>query len=458
MLKIDWNLIKKYDKPGPRYTSYPPAPHFHDAFTHKDFIEEIKRTNLDENAPDLSFYFHIPFCDTLCYFCGCNMITTRKRDRISRYIGYLKKEIDIVKNLIAPFRKGVQLHWGGGTPTHLTPYEIANLAAYIHRSFDFKENSEKGCEIDPRELTKEHLSALKSGGFNRISMGVQDFNKTVQKAVNRIQSEKLTRKVVKWVRGLDFKSINLDLMYGLPFQTAKTFEATIDTIIDISPDRIALFNFAYVPWMKKHQQLINQKDLPASEEKLDILKMVVGKLSSAGYVFIGMDHFAKPDDELSIAIKEKKLYRNFQGYSTHAGTDIYAMGITGISQFGRIYAQNQKEEKPYYQALDKGILPILKGFNLSDDDILRRDVIIRLMCNFELDFKLIEEKYNINFYEYFRWGLNNLDEMIDDDLLSIDNDILKITQMGRLLVRNIAMNFDGYIEKEADKGRYSRTV
>ncbi|HBN26496.1 MAG TPA: coproporphyrinogen III oxidase, partial [Desulfobacteraceae bacterium] len=226
----------------------------------------------------------------------------------------------------------------------------------------------------------------------------------------------------------------------------------------ISPDRIALFNFAYVPWMKKHQQLINQKDLPASEEKLDILKMVVGKLSSAGYVFIGMDHFAKPDDELSIAIKEKKLYRNFQGYSTHAGTDIYAMGITGISQFGRIYAQNQKEEKPYYQALDRGILPILKGFNLRDDDILRRDVIIRLMCNFELNFKSIEEKYNIDFHEYFRWGLNNLDVMIDDDLLSIDNDILKITQMGRLLVRNIAMNFDGYIEKEADKGRYSRTV
>lgn len=458
MFDIDIELIKKYDKPGPRYTSYPTAPHFNESFTHENYLDEIIKTNRGRDLPDLSLYFHLPFCDTLCYFCACNMIVTRNRDRIKKYIDYLKREIELITDHISHDRKAVQLHWGGGTPTHLNPDEIADLSSYIYDRFDVNADAETGCEIDPRELTKTHLAALKDGGFNRISMGVQDFNPDVQKAVNRIQPEVLTRQVVDWVRELGFHSINLDLMYGLPFQSVKTFEKTVDTIIDIDPDRIALFNFAYVPWMKKHQKAIRPEDLPVAEEKLNILKMSTEKLTHAGYVFIGMDHFAKPDDELALALEGKKLYRNFQGYSTHAGADLYAMGITSISQFGRIYAQNIKNEKKYHAVLDQGILPTTKGYYLNDDDLLRRHVIVKLMCDFELDFTSIENEFDIDFETYFSRGLDNLDEMIADNLLSIENKILKITKMGRFLIRNIAMNFDGYIERKEDHARYSRTV
>ena len=458
MQTIDLDLIKKYDNPGPRYTSYPTAPHFSEAFTQRDFLEEMAATNRGGDSPDLSLYFHLPFCDTLCYFCGCNMILTRNRDRISRYINYLKKEIDLISARIAPGRKAVQLHWGGGTPTHLSPGEIADLSAYIQARFDFGEQVEASCEIDPRELTREHLAALKAGGFNRISMGVQDFNPKVQKAVNRIQPEGVTRTVVSWVRELGFHGFNLDLMYGLPFQSAETVEKTLEAVIDIFPDRIALFNFAYVPWMKKHMRAIRPDDLPPPEMKLEILKMSTERLIRAGYVFIGMDHFARPDDELAVALKEKRLYRNFQGYSTHAGTDLYAMGITGISQFGRIYAQNIKEEKPYFDALDRGMPPVVKGCRLTDDDVLRRWVIIRLMCDFELDFRAVEAEFDIDFESYFRWGLGNLQEMMTDRLLTIQDRKLVVTEPGRLLIRNIAMNFDGYIERKEDTARYSRTV
>jgi oxygen-independent coproporphyrinogen-3 oxidase len=302
------------------------------------------------------------------------------------------------------------------------------------------------------------LEALKSGGFGRISMGVQDFDEKVQKAVNRVQPETLTRTVVEWVRDIGFSGFNLDLMYGLPFQSPETFEKTLGAVIDISPDRIALFNFAYVPWMKKHMRAIRPETLPPAERKLDILKMATEMLTRAGYVFIGMDHFAKPDDELAVALREKRLYRNFQGYSTHAGTDLYAMGITGISQFGRIYAQNARAEKPYFEALENGLPPIIKGCTLTDDDLLRRWVITRLMCDFELDFNAVEAEFDIDFESYFRWGLGNLREMISDDLLSIENQKLTVTEPGRLLIRNIAMNFDGYIERKEDTGKYSRTV
>ena len=458
MLSIDIDLIKKYDKPGPRYTSYPTAPQFSDAFTQEDFLNEIIKTNQGGSLADLSLYFHLPFCDTLCYFCGCNMIVTHNRDRIQRYLKYLKKEIDHIRSLIPEDRKTIQQHWGGGTPTHLSPDEISDLIAYIRQRFEIAPGAEVSCEIDPRELTKDHLASLRSGGFNRISMGVQDVNVKVQKAVNRIQPEALTRRVVDWVRELGFESLNVDLIYGLPFQTANNFEKTVDTIIDIYPDRIALFNFAYVPWMKKHQKLIRLEDLPTPEEKLRILKMSVEKLTGAGYVFIGMDHFAKPDDELAVALKEKKLYRNFQGYSTNAGADLYAMGITSISQFGNIYAQNEKKEKEYFAALDKGILPTVKGCRLNPDDVLRRKVITRLMCDFELDFKAIEDEFSIDFESYFRWGLGNLKVMGDDQLIRIEDRKLHVTDMGRFLIRNIAMNFDGYLERKEDQARYSRTV
>ena len=458
MFNIDINKIKKYDRPGPRYTSYPTAPQFNDSFRQEQFLDEIIKTNYGENLPDLSLYFHLPYCDTLCYFCGCNMIITRNRDRVNEYTKYLKKEIDMVRTYILPERKVAQLHWGGGTPTHLNPDEIGDLISFINQSFQFTPDAEEGCEIDPRGLTREHLEALRHGGFNRISMGVQDFNEKVQKATNRIQPEDITRHTIQWVKELGFHSINLDLIYGLPFQTVTSFEQTVEKIIDISPDRIAVFNYAHVPWMKKHQALIHPEDLPVPEEKLQILKMTIEKLISAGYIFIGMDHFAKPEDELAIALREKKLYRNFQGYSTHAGTDLYAMGITAISQIRDTYSQNYKTEKEYYNEIDKEKFPIAKGYKLNADDIIRRRVIMKLMCDFELDIKKIEKEFEIDFKEYFERGLNNLKEMIEDELVAVSENKIRVTEMGRLLIRNIAMNFDGYIERKEDTAKYSRTV
>jgi oxygen-independent coproporphyrinogen III oxidase len=458
MFEIDLSKYKKYDKLGPRYTSYPTAPQFNESFTADNYLDEIIRTNYGESLPDISLYFHIPYCDTLCYFCGCNMIATRNIKRVNEYQIYLKKEIDLIRKYILPNRNAAQLHWGGGTPTHLNPDEISYLASYIQKFFLFKEDSENSCEIDPRGLTKDHLAALRTNGFNRISMGVQDFNEKVQRAVNRIQPEDITRQTVQWTRELGFKSINLDLMYGLPFQNLQSFADTVEKIIDISPDRIAVFNYAHVPWLKKHMALIHQEDLPEPEIKLEILKMTIEKLTSAGYAFIGMDHFAKPNDDLTLALKEKKLYRNFQGYSTNANTDLYAMGITAISQIGNVYAQNYKTEKEYYKALDEEVIPTFKGYTLSEDDIIRKEVIMSLMCDFEIDFNRIEEKFNINFKEYFHWGLKNLAEMEKDDLLKISNDKIEVTDMGRLLIRNIAMNFDGYIERKTDNAKYSRTV
>jgi len=458
VFEIDINKFKKYDKPGPRYTSYPTAPQFNDSFTGNNYVDEIIKTNNGKDHPDLSLYFHLPYCDTLCYFCGCNMLITRNRDRINEYVNYLKKEIDLLKKYLSPERKVTQHHWGGGTPTYLNPDEIARLTSYINKSFDFKEDSENSCEIDPRELTKAHLEALRSNGFNRISMGVQDFNEKVQKAVNRIQPEDITRQTVNWVRELEFKSINLDLIYGLPFQTVEAFADTVEKIIDISPDRIAVFNYAHVPWMKKHQEIIKKEDLPAPEEKIEILKNTIEMLTGAGYEFIGMDHFAKPDDELSVALREKKLYRNFQGYSTNAGTDLYAFGITSISQLNNIYAQNYKTEKEYYKALDDGLVPTAKGYSLSEDDHIRREVIMRIMCDFELNYKSIEDKFNINFKKYFANGLENLKAFEGDGLITVSDDGFKIKDMGKLLIRNIAINFDGYIERKEDKAKYSRTI
>jgi len=458
MFEINLDLIKKYDRPGPRYTSYPTAPHFTNSFTPDKYLDEIIRTNNESNPPDLSLYYHLPFCDTLCYFCGCNMIITRNRSRIKEYIKNLKNEIDMLRTYLKRGRKVVQLHWGGGTPTHLDPDEITDLVTYINESFDFAPTAEEGCEIDPRGLTKLHLEALRNGGFNRISMGVQDFNDKVQKAVNRIQPEEMTRQVVNWVRELEFQSINLDLIYGLPFQSVESFAKTVDATINISPDRIAVFNYAHVPWMKKHMALIKPEDLPSPEEKLHILKMTIEKLTGAGYDFIGMDHFAKPNDELAQALKEKKLYRNFQGYSTNAGTDLYGLGITSISQIGKCYSQNIKKEHEYFESIKKEVFPVERGVYLNEDDLLRRHVITKVMCDFELDFTPVNKIYNIDFTKYFQFALEGLTEFIDDGLVEIKDNKLNVTQMGRLLIRNIAMNFDGYLERKEDEARYSRTV
>ncbi|MBR9999404.1 MAG: oxygen-independent coproporphyrinogen III oxidase [Cyclobacteriaceae bacterium] len=457
--KVNIDLLKKYDVPGPRYTSYPTAPYFHDGINYRNYIDHIRHDDENIENGDLSVYFHLPFCDTLCYFCGCNMMVTRNWSRIDEYIGYLEKEIRLLKKEISPDRKVIQLHWGGGTPTHLSPDQITRLGNIIHAYFDFRKDAEIGVEIDPRELTFDHMKALKLAGFNRCSMGVQDFDPSVQQAVNRIQPEKITRQAIEWARELGFQSLNLDLMYGLPHQHEEQYEKTLDKILELCPDRLAVFNYAHLPEIIKHQRLIREEWIPPREVKLRLLKMSIEKLTGAGYVYIGMDHFARPDDELTLAMNNGTLYRNFQGYSTHAGINLFAFGITGIGMLSDLYTQNFKKFKEYYESIDKGRLPVMRGISLNEDDLLRRDVITRLMCNFQLVKKDIEEKYGIDFDTYFGNALSSLETFQEDGLVQLEVDKIRILPPGRLLIRNIAMNFDAYLmKKENNKPKFSRTV
>jgi oxygen-independent coproporphyrinogen-3 oxidase len=453
-------MLRRYDKPGPRYTSYPTAPYFREDFQAGEFLSEIDRSNAASQPADLSLYFHLPFCDTLCYFCGCTMIITRNRQRIDEYLDYLSKEIELIGSRIKAGRKVTQLHWGGGTPTYLDPDQIRRIFSVIRQHFDFSDDAEISVEIDPRGMTEAHLDALAEVGFNRGSMGVQDFDPKVQEAVNRIQSEPLTRWAFDGLRARGIESINLDLIYGLPFQTKASFEHLLERIIAISPDRLAVFNYAHVPWMKKHQRIIAEDTLPKAEEKLEILKLTIEKLTASGYVFIGMDHFAKPDDSLTRALQEKKLYRNFQGYSTKWGCDLYAMGMSSISQLNDVYAQNIKDVPAYYRSLASGQLATERGYRLNADDHLRRHVITKIMCDFELDKTRIESQYGIDFGEYFADALQQLEPLRADGLVTFSNGRIIVTEAGRLLVRNVAMAFDAYFNKDKTSATpmYSKTV
>lgn len=459
-LRVDLEMLERYDKPGPRYTSYPSAPHFTPDFGPRAFEAEIAESNNADDPPDLSLYFHLPFCEKLCYFCGCTMLVTHRRERIDEYLDYLTKEIGLIGENIKPGRKVAQLHWGGGTPTYLDARQIRRIFGAIRDNFDFYDDAEIGVEIDPRALSEDSLDALKEVGFNRASMGVQDFDPKVQMAVNREQGEELTRWAFDGLRDRGFDSINLDLIYGLPYQTVDSFEQTLDRIIDIGPDRLAVFNYAHVPWMKKHQKVIKDETLPMPCEKLNILKTTIEKLTAAGYVYIGMDHFAKPEDSLTKAFYEKKLYRNFQGYSTYWGCDLYAIGMSSISQLENVYAQNVKELRTYYESIDKGHLAIERGYRLNEDDQLRRYVITKLMCDFELQKQHVEEKFNISFDDYFFDALSRLEPLVDDGLVESKNGTIRATEMGHLLIRNIAMPFDNYLNREKRKNTpmYSRTV
>jgi len=456
---IEVKLLSKYDRPGPRYTSYPTAPVFTPAFRAAEYLNEILHTNTSENRSDLSLYFHFPFCDTLCYFCGCTMLITHNRDRIRQYNSYLKKEIDMISPNIAPTRKVAQLHWGGGTPSYLDPDEIMDIGSYIQERFSFAPDIEAGVEIDPRGLTFEHMHALRQCGFNRVSMGVQDFNPQVQKAVNRIQPEEITRDAVNWSRSLGFSSINIDMIYGLPLQTIDSFEESLDKVIDISPDRIAVFNYAHVPWLKPHQKLIRQEDLPSPEMKLEILKMTIEKLTGAGYWYIGMDHFARETDEIVLAQHNGTLYRNFQGYSTKAGCDLYGFGMSAISHFKDIYAQNEKKLPEYYAALDAGTLPTHVGYRMTQDDHIRKEVIMRIMCDMELTKADIEKQFGIDFDEYFSDALKQLEQFVPDGLVTLSPEKILVNGLGRLIIRNIAMCFDAHLERMMrEKPIFSRTV
>ncbi len=455
MLKVDLDLVKKYDVPGPRYTSYPPATHFTREIDPGVFLEKIRANNQTER--DLSLYFHLPFCYSLCWYCGCTTVITTDQKKSGQYLDYVQREMDLMRGLLTPKRKVVQLHFGGGTPTFSQPDEIRRMGDMIHSRFAFAEDVEAGVEIDPRRLTREHLAALREVGFNRASMGVQDNDPVVQKAVHRIQPFEMTRQVVEWLRELGFQSVNIDLIYGLPYQTPASFIKTLEETLSIKPDRFAVFNYAHVPWMKPAQKILKVESLPTPETKLELLKLTIERITSDGYVYIGMDHFARAEDELTRAQKQKTLQRNFQGYSTRGGTDIYAFGMSSISQADGFYWQNHKELPEYYAALDAGNPPLCRGYIMTEEDKLRRTTIMRLMCDLSLDYVHISKLLGINFQTHFARELDSLDDLEADGLLVKTPQGVRVTDLGRLLIRNIAMRFDAYAATRKEN-RFSRTI
>jgi oxygen-independent coproporphyrinogen-3 oxidase len=451
-LHVDLDLIRKYNVPAPRYTSYPPATHFTETAA-ETVLERIRAD--DSSRRDLSLYFHLPFCRTLCWFCGCTTVITTQQDASATYLDYLEREITFMAGLLNPGRKVVQLHFGGGTPTFLKPDEIRRLGRMIRSRFTYAGDIEAGVEIDPRRIVRDHITALRDAGFNRASLGVQDFNPAVQQAIHRLQSKDETEQAIDWLREDGFHSLNLDLIYGLPHQTVSSFEKTLDDVIRLQPDRLAVFNYAHVPWLKPAQNIL--KALPAPEVKLEMLKHTIEHLTSRGYIYIGMDHFARQDDELAVAQRNKTLQRNFQGYSTRGETDIYAFGMSSISQTNDAYWQNQKELEKYYGALDSHQSPIAKGYVLTDDDKIRRRVIMRLMCDMSFDFAALSESLGIDFPRHFSAELDSLSDLEADGLIATSESGLTVTELGRLLIRNIAVRFDAYGAKRKE-AEFSRSI
>ncbi|HEX9801659.1 MAG TPA: oxygen-independent coproporphyrinogen III oxidase [Gammaproteobacteria bacterium] len=454
---FDLELIKRYDKSGPRYTSYPTAVQFHDGFGEAEYRAWAARSNASGNP--LSLYFHIPFCDTVCYYCGCNKVVTKDRTKASPYLERLHREIALQGALFDKSRTVDQLHWGGGTPTFISHEEMRELMRVTGEHFNLRndDTGEYSIEIDPREVKTDTIALLRELGFNRMSLGVQDFDEAVQKAVNRIQSEDSTMAALAAARSEGFKSISIDLIYGLPHQSVASFARTLEKILDISPDRLSVFNYAHLPELFKPQRRINETDLPAPQEKLDILQNTIETLTAAGYVYIGMDHFAKPDDELAVAQRSGTLYRNFQGYSTHADCDLVGLGSTSIGQVGDSYSQNLKELEEYYARLDADSIPVFRGYELNADDKLRRAVITDLICHFVLDKANVEQAYNIRFDDYFATELGELAAMEKDGLLSLTPERIQVADAGKLLIRNICMVFDRYL-REKQNQRFSKVI
>jgi len=454
-LKVDLDLVKKHNVPGPRYTSYPPATQFTDEVTWSEVTEEVARSNQPERG--LSLYFHLPFCHSLCWFCGCTTVITKDQSQSGRYLGYLDREIAQKAELVNPERRVVQMAFGGGTPTFLLPDEIRRLGGMIRSRFQFAEDIEAGVEIDPRQLSEDHIKALREVGFNRASMGVQDHNAKVQKAVHRDQPYELTEQVVGWIRKAGFQSLNLDLIYGLPHQTVETFETTLDEILSLKPDRLAVFSYAHVPWIKPAQNALKDDVLPSAETKLGLLKLAIEKLTAEGFVYIGMDHFAREGDELAVAQRQGTLQRNFQGYSTHGGADIFAFGMSAISQADGVYWQNFKEIHDYYGALDAGQVPLARGYVLTDEDKKRRQTIMRLMCDLALDYAAMSKLLGVDFAAHFAKELESLDDLESDGLVHRTAEGLRVSEKGRLFIRNIAMHFDTYLPQEKER-RFSKTI
>ena len=456
-LIFDAELIRKYDKAGPRYTSYPTAVQFHEGFDEAQYRTLATASNAA--GKPLSLYFHIPFCDTVCFYCACNKIVTRNRQRAAPYLERLQLEIALQGALFDHNRPVTQLHWGGGTPTFISADEMRQLMQVTRAHFRLLDDDggEYSIEIDPREANADTIALLRELGFNRLSIGVQDFDPLVQQAVNRIQSKQVTLEAMAAARREGFKSISVDLIYGLPHQSVARFARTLDSIIASDPDRISLFNYAHLPALFKTQRQIDETALPTAVVKLDILKSAIERLTAAGYVYIGMDHFAKPMDELARAQQEGTLYRNFQGYSTHADCDLVAMGVTSISKVGDSYSQNLKTLDAYYNRLDSGHLPVFRGVLLNADDCLRRTAITQLICHFALEFAALEKQYGIVFADYFAAELQELGDMQADGLLELSASGIQVRPAGRLLIRNICMLFDAYLRQQSSQ-RFSKVI
>ena len=465
-MKLDLELARKYSRPGPRYTSYPTAPQFSTDIGAQDYLQELSSPEVPK-SPEISLYFHLPFCRSRCYFCACNVIITHRREQIAGYLELLKKELDLVAGHMDPGRTVGQLHWGGGTPTYLTADEIRDLMGHIRHRFTFSDDAEISVEIDPRELSEDQAEALAEMGFNRASCGLQDFDEQVQKAINRIQPYEQTQRVLELLRKHGIEQVNLDLIYGLPHQSVESFARTLEEVLTLEPHRLAIYSYAYVPWLKKSQTMIDEAWLPGPEVKLEMLAHIIATLTTTGnMVFIGMDHFARPDDELAIALKNGALHRNFQGYSTRGGLDMIALGITSIGQTSNTYIQNHKQISRYRESLDKGQLPTERGIRLTGEDHLRRRVIQDIMCRFELNLPDLEQAFNLDFRDHFAPELKALAPFEADDLLVDEGDRLVVTEQGRLFIRNIAMTFDAYLPKNgggqavatSDTPQYSKTV
>ena len=457
-MSIDFSKFVKYSKPGPRYTSYPTAPEFSDAFGYNDYINFIKKSN-DSKRP-LSLYFHLPFCRSACYFCGCNVVYTSKPEKRTRYIDYLKREMDILATHLDTRREVIQLHFGGGTPTFFTAEELDEIISYIKKHFtNFIPDAELSCEIDPRYFNEPQMQVLKKHGFNRISFGVQDFDPKVQEAVHRVQPFDQTKAAVDLARLYGIDSINVDLIYGLPYQTLESFIETVRLTLELDPDRLAVFNYAHVPWMMKTMRKIDETTLPTPDVKLQILKGTMDYITSHGYNTVGMDHFAKPEDELFRAIEKGELHRNFQGYTTKGGADLIGVGITSIGETEDYYAQNFKDMDEWEGAIDSGRLPLFRGIALSEDDKIRKDVIMQLMSNFKLDFKTIEARHGIEFKTYFADALGELKPFEAEGLITLDENGLAATPTGTMIIRNLSMPFDAYLKKIPEaKRQFSKTV
>lgn len=456
-IEVTPELLIRYDKPGPRYTSYPTAPEWKDGFSDADYRKALADAATRPDEP-LSMYVHIPFCHERCIYCGCNVVVTEKEGVADKYLDYLEREFAMAAEGLGKKRRVMQLHWGGGTPTYLDLDQIRRLYASIQQYFELGDGAEIALEVDPRVTTKEQLETLRGLGFNRVSMGVQDLNPEVQRAITRYQTEEETVRLHEWCRELGFKGTNFDLVYGLPFQRPEAWEETVKRIVELRPDRLAVYSYAHVPWMRPHQKWIPEEAIPLGPEKYDLFSRARRLFTQAGYQAIGMDHFALPTDELAVALGERRLHRNFMGYSVIPASEMISFGTSAIGEIGGAYAQNEVKLSRYFKAIDGGQLPTARGFFLSKDDVIRRWLIRRLMCDFYLDIAELKRRFDVDYAEYFAAEEEDLAEFYAENFVGKDGDNLVVLPLGQIFVRNVAMVFDTYLKKPEGHKRFSRTV